>query len=333
MPTRQSPIRRRLIITAATALLVTLTATQTADASSRHSPSKAPSESSTQSTTCPIGWWQKESDVGIAECGQTGGRGEIWNLIVINPNEGAKMRIVSQHDTSSPQPPSEDAAFRKKSADEWADYILSNNVGPPSSSKLSHVVNAGFLVTDTGSSSPLSLPEKRSGSLKTYGYALAHTTDWAFGWPDKRYIKLGDPNELRQWADVGPFPYPWGSPPPGYTKNDVDDVFYYAYDATVAYGPHSAPSEADAKKRRTFFLKDINSERAYILTTSSATLADVNSKVEQLHAQNPEILIWDDQRVQLDGGRSTQTYSVKRDSWWVGPIWRRVPEVLAIYHG
>lgn len=322
--------RGRLALTATITLLVTLSAARTADASSHRS---NPSGSSSQSTTCPDGWYEWETEVGVAQCGDDDG----FNLIMINLTEGAKLRVVSEWDSNSPEAPSEHAKFFKKTAFEWAEHI-SGNGGPaiPSPSMLTHVVNAGFLVSDAGDSTTLSLPEKRSGGIETYGFAMAPPQqDPAFSFPNKKSLLLGYPGDSVQSVEVGTFT---SSSHPGYDADRVNAAFSGAYDATVGYWAYSSPSEGDDQKPRTFFFQQSadpesgRDEMAFILTADGATLFEMNLKISEL-SQEMTPTLWTSGLIQLDGGSSSQWYSLSRDYWWHGGLPRPVPEVLAIYHG
>lgn len=127
-----------------------------------------------------------------------------FQVAVIDTSAGAKMAVVSQHEAGTGN--GTGARFYNKDAGEWSRYITDGR-GPtsPAPSKLALVVNAGFLVDDTGSdnSTRLPLPELRGSALQTPGFAL-EGSDPAWKVP-KRLIRMGNPGQTPQNITFGDF--------------------------------------------------------------------------------------------------------------------------------
>lgn len=276
---------------------------------------------------CPSGYsvWDPENTDGIEWC-QNG----HYNLLVVDWMEGAEMRVVSEHVPGSGF--DGDAEFYTRNTDEWASYIEdADDPSYPDPERLQFTVNAGFLITDDGDSTPLSLPEKIGNSVMSTGYAELHHTDPAWGFRPKFSLLLPDSSEWGyQESTVALFgDYFTGE----YTQSEVYSTWSDYSDATVGYNPTTAPNEGDVPKNRTFFCKTYGSETQnsfnYILTNIDELGDGVT--LASMYAEATRIGCAPGQTIQFDGGRSTQFYSVRWSDQRGHLLARPVPEVLALY--
>lgn len=280
---------------------------------------------------CPLYYNEQTSDEkpGVTVCSGVGAH-EYYQLIAVDLTEGAKLRVVSDVVSGAP---SGDAEFDKRSMPEWKDWIEDSH-GPltPAPSRLAAVVNTGFLVDADSATTPLSLPEKIDGTIKTRGYAGSHWEDPAWSMAPKFSLRLGFAgNPGPQIVHNGMF----GDPLTGhYTNQDVDDHFDTYTDGTVGYPSWKAPSDGNVARNRTFAFRQswhdwAGHDMFFILVYHGGIFDGVT--LSQMDAEIQHILggWWPDWTIQFDGGRSTSLCTTT--FCHSNMLTREVPEVLAIY--
>lgn len=320
-------------------LVVTLTSWLSGNAVGTSAQASAPE---VDAPACPADYRLQYGSIttpGVALCeGVIGSVAEGFNLTWVDLTAGAQMRVVSDHVEGSGH--GGDARFHKRSMSGWWDY-LKNWEGPinPTPDRLAYVVNAGFMIETSGTTTPLSLPEIRTeGQVMSTGYAEVDRTDAAWGVVPKMALFLGDPNSpTRQQANI----YGWGDQVTGaYDVAYVHRVLVpIAYDLASGFPSWKAPFEGDVDRPRTFAFKHYDSDLGHnllgIMTymdplLGGVTLAEMNAEIRRIVGWNVGGLT-----IQFDGGRST-SYCAEIDTGryceYPGPLGGRdVPEVLAVY--
>jgi hypothetical protein len=283
--------------------------------------------------TAPVDHWVEiYRQRGITLC-----RGDsYWGFLVayvqvVDLSKGARIRVMSEVAQNSGQP---DAQYNKRTALDWYNWQWTH-VTTPSAGLIFSATNAAFFIDSNNgnATTPLSLPEKKWGLVQSQGWALTHHSDLAWNAP-KRKFGFTDLRSGSQLAYVGDFP----AVAPNnttYTANDVTTGLSGYFDSIVAIHPtyEFAPGSND---RRTMLGTRNGSncwgcgqEIVYILTTDDGMTVPTARGLlaNDFHA------MW---TVQLDGGNSTQFYSVNAQidsGLCLVPFYgcRNVPSVLLVY--
>lgn len=255
-------------------------------------------------------------------------------LQIVDLNDGAKLRLVSQLDPSSPTPSKYEpyTKYQKRTVDEWYSHIKNgNSIQQPATTRLFSTTNASFFKdSDNGNPTALTFPHRFDLLHETWGAAMWERWGVPTTCPDpnafdycaaKRLLRIGSPGDQPQKVGVEPSFTLYDAPMAEMLLRDgYQQPWQGSWDATMGFGPQVQVGD----EARRNYIGTYNNV-VYIWTSDKEyTNAQAYDLMQQIQ---PGMSV-----MQLDGGGSAQMHS---EYGWMDsniPVLdRKVPDVLAVY--